>query len=192
MTARGPVSYTLYATCLEVASACHSRFVRFPNHFVTAESGTNPTKKSWKQHAGRPPTGCPCLLAFVLPTLTGLTARSLRMASLPRQSQVLSRYFLAYPANPARRQPPVSATPTGCSSGCPATPCLSVELADEIRCATLVVLRPSLTVAPRNLNAYRPRDRRGCSQRLAPARAATRTARKCLQSVREAFPFCGN
>ena len=51
MAARGPVSYTLYATCLAVASACHSRFVRFPNHFVTAESGTNPTKKSWKQQA---------------------------------------------------------------------------------------------------------------------------------------------
>ena len=43
----------------------------------------------------------------------------------------------------------------------PATPellCLSVAVADEIRfacrCATLVVLRQSLTVAPRNLNAY--------------------------------------
>ncbi len=43
----------------------------------------------------------------------------------------------------------------------PAAPelfCLSVELADEIRCACLcatpVVLRQSLTVAPRNLNAY--------------------------------------
>ena len=45
----------------------------------------------------------------------------------------------------------------------PATPellCLSVAVADEIRfaclCATLVVLRQSLTVAPRNLNAYNP------------------------------------
>ena len=43
----------------------------------------------------------------------------------------------------------------------PATPellCLSVAVADEIRfaclCATLVVLRQSLTVAPRNLNGY--------------------------------------
>ena len=45
----------------------------------------------------------------------------------------------------------------------PATPellCLSVAVADEIRfaclCATLVVLRQSLTVAPRNLNGYNP------------------------------------
>ena len=71
---------------------------------------------------------------------------------------MLSRYFLACPSSPARRHPPVPSTPTGCSSGCPGTPCLSVELAAEIRCAclcaTLVVLRQSLTVAPRNLNAY--------------------------------------
>ena len=80
------------------------------------------------------------------------------MARLPRQSQVRSRYFLACPSSPARRHPPAPPTPTGCSSGCPGTPCLSVAVADEIRfaclCATLVVLRQSLTVAPRNLNAY--------------------------------------
>ena len=69
-----------------------------------------------------------------------------------------SRYFLACPSSPARRHPPAPPTPTGCSSGCPGTPCLSVAVADEIRfaclCATLVVLRQSLTVAPRNLNGY--------------------------------------
>ncbi len=69
-----------------------------------------------------------------------------------------SRYFLACPSSPARRHTPAPPTPTGCSSGCPGTPCLSVAVADEIRfaclCATLVVLRQSLTVAPRNLNAY--------------------------------------
>ena len=69
------------------------------------------------------------------------------MARWAKQSQVLSRYFLACPS-----------TPTGYSSGCPGTPCLSVEVAAEIRCACLcatpVVLRQSLTVAPRNLNAY--------------------------------------
>ena len=63
------------------------------------------------------------------------------------QSKVLSRSFLACPL-----------TPTGCSSGCLGTPCLSVEVAAEIRCACLcatpVVLWQSLTVAPRNLNAY--------------------------------------
>ena len=66
--------------------------------------------------------------------------------------------LLAHPAlpdalHPLHRRRPVAP---------PATPellCLSVAVADEIRfaclCATLVVLRQSLTVAPRNLNAYR-------------------------------------
>ena len=89
------------------------------------------------------------------------------MARLPRQSQVRSRYFLACPSSPARRHPPAPPTPTGCSSGCPGTPCLSVAVADEIRfaclCATLVVLRQSLTVAPRNLNAYKGVTRYGLS-----------------------------
>ena len=66
-------------------------------------------------------------------------------------------FLLAHPAlpdalHPLHRRRPVAP---------PATPellCLSVAVADEIRfaclCATLVVLRQSLTVAPRNLNAY--------------------------------------
>ena len=81
-----------------------------------------------------------------------------RRAGLGARSQVLSRYFLACPANPARRQPPVPATPTGCPSGCPGTSGLSVAVAAEVRCAcpcaTLVVLRQSLAVASRNLNDY--------------------------------------
>lgn len=67
----------------------------------------------------------------------------------PSQGQVLSRCFFA---GPARRRP------LALLFRLPGTACLSVEIVAEVRfdcrCPTLVVLQPSLTLAPRNLSAY--------------------------------------
>ena len=101
---------------------------------------------------GRPPTGCPCLLDFVLPTTSGLTARSYDGKVAEAKSTVKVKcsadILLAHRALPDAIHPLYRRRPAA-PPAAPERYCL---------CATPVVLRQSLTVAPRNLNAYMRRE----------------------------------